>query len=85
MTKFFNTTKNQAFSTLWSVNFLLKRENMHIPMPNTSENSPQHKRTASWVSSVPQRDANKFTSEEYYVLFYFSKVSLQGSLPQGEM
>ena len=53
-----------------------KTKHMHISTPKTGGKlSLQHKRAALWVSSDPQRDANKFTSEKYYVLFYFSQVS----------
>lgn len=58
---------------------------MYISIPKTSGKlRPQHKRAALWVSLDPRTDANKFTSEEYYVLFYFSKIAFSAVCPRGK-
>lgn len=47
-----------------------KTKDMHISIPKPVKNlAHSNKRAALWMSSDPQGDANKFTSEKYYVLF----------------
>ena len=64
-------------------NFLLERQKIDIFLyQKLAENLVHNMRVTWWVSPDPKRDANKFTSEEYYTLFYFLKSPSVQSAPR---